>query len=99
MLSLIAAGIAGVAGHSSSKDFVRRRLRYTRFVERPGVGLAAGVATTVVVGTGMAFVAGLLPVIGAGWALTIGIGSGIGVGTGVAVGASQARAGWSPDEY
>lgn len=93
MLELIAlgvAGIAGVGGHIKSKDFVRKRLRYTNWVERPGLGLAAGIGTAVVA----APIVALLPVIGAGTAIA----AGVGVGTGVAVGASQARRGYLPEE-
>ena len=52
MLTLIAAGIAGAAGvygHIKSKQFVRKRLRYTKFVEKPGMGLVVGAVTAVVV--------------------------------------------------
>lgn len=94
MLELIAAGVAGVAGHAKTKNFVRRRLRYTRIVERPGIGLLAGAGTFVVAGTLIA----ALPFVGVGWGIAVGLGAGIGVGSGVAVGASQARSGWTPPD-
>ena len=91
MLTLLAAGIAGAAGvygHIKSKQFVRKRLRYTKFVEKPGMGLLAGAATAIVL-TPLA----ALPLIGVGTAIA----AGLGVGTGVAMGASQAKDG-VPDE-
>lgn len=93
MLELIALGIAGVAGiggHLKSKEFVRRRLRYTSWIEKPGVGLAAGAVTAIAA----APVVAILPIVGAGTAIA----AGIGVGTGVAIGASQARKGYIPDD-
>lgn len=90
MLELIAAGALGVAGHVKSKDFVRKRLRFTRWVERPGLALAAGVGTTVAAAPLVAF----LPLVGAGTAVA----AGLGVGTGVAIGARQARDGYTPED-
>lgn len=86
MFGLIAAGIAGVAGvagHIKSRDFVRKRLRYTNWVEKPLLGLWAGAATAVVA----APVVALLPVVGAGTAIA----AGLGVGTGVALGVNDAK--------
>jgi hypothetical protein len=90
MLELLAAGVLGIAGHVKSKKFVRKRLRFTDWVEKPGVGLAAGVVTTIAA----APLVGILPVVGAGTAIA----AGIGVGTGVALGARQARDGPPPDD-
>ncbi len=90
MIELIAAGVVGVAGHQKSKDWVRRRLRFTSWIEKPGIGLFAGAATAVVA----APVVAVLPFIGAGTAIA----AGIGVGTGVAIGARQGRSGWHPDD-
>lgn len=90
MLELIIAGAAGVASYAKSKDWVRRRLRYTNFIERPGLGLFAGAATAVVASP----VVAVLPIVGAGTAIALGAG----VGIGVASGASQARSGWHPDD-
>lgn len=81
MFGLIATGIAGVAavyGHLASRKFVGKRLRYTSLVEKPMLGLWAGVATTVVA----APVVAILPIVGAGTAIA----AGLGVGTGVALG-------------
>ena len=83
MLALGAAGAAGVFGHVKSKDFVQRRLRYTKIVEKPAVpvGLATGAATALAVAA--------LPIITAGPALLVGAG----IGTGVAAGIRRARRG------
>jgi hypothetical protein len=94
MLELIGIGIAGAAsvyGHLKSRKFVRRRLRYTSMVEKPGLGIAAGVAAAVLA----APIAGILPLIGMGTALLFGAG----VGTGVSMGAKEAREGdhWDDD--
>jgi len=86
MLELIVAGAVGAVGHLKSRDFVHRRLRFTRVAEMPGVGgVVAGVGTTLALGP----VVALLPVVGAGTAIV----AGLGVGTGVAVGALRARKG------
>lgn len=90
MLELIAAGVVGVAGHLKSRDFTRRRLRFTSWVEKPGLGLFAGAATAVVAAPLVA----VLPIVGAGTAIALGAG----VGTGVALGARQARSGWHPED-
>ena len=86
MFGLIATGIAGVAavyGHIASRRLVGRRLRYTDLVEKPALGLWAGVATTVVA----APVVAILPIVGAGTAIA----AGLGVGTGVAMGVGDAK--------
>jgi hypothetical protein len=90
MIELIVAGTLGVVGHVKSKGFVQRRLRYTSLVEKPAVGLAAGVATTLLAAPLVA----ILPILGAGTAIALGAG----VGTGVALGASRARRGSFPDD-
>ena len=81
MIALGAAGAAGVFGHVKSKDFVQRRLRYTRIVEKPAIpmGMATGAAT--------GFALAALPLIALGPALIVGAG----VGTGVAAGIRRAR--------
>lgn len=94
MLEIIAAGALGAVSHAKSKDFVRRRLRFTDLVERPGLGLFTGAVTMVVTGVAVA----ALPFVGAGAGLVVGIGAGLGVGTGVGKGVRQARGGWHPDD-
>ncbi len=83
MIELIAAGVVGVYGHIKSRDFVGRRLRYTSIVEKPLLGVWAGVGTTVV----LAPVVALLPFVGAGAAIAVGAG----VGTGVALGVKDTK--------
>jgi hypothetical protein len=86
MFGLIAAGIAGVTGvygHIKSRNFVGQRLRYTKFVEKPLLGLWAGAAATIVA----APVVALLPIVGAGTAIAIGAG----IGTGVALGVKDSK--------
>ncbi|MDE3002222.1 MAG: hypothetical protein OXU33_01935 [Gemmatimonadota bacterium] len=86
MFSLIAAGIAGVAGvfgHIKSRDFVGQKLRYTSLVEKPMLGVWAGVAATVAA----APVVAVLPIVGAGTAIAIGTG----IGTGVALGVKDSK--------
>ena len=44
MLELIGIGVAGavgIYGHLKSRKFVRKRLRYTSVVEKPGLGIFA----------------------------------------------------------
>lgn len=94
MIELIVAGVAGVAGHVKSKKFVRSRLRFTRWVEKPGIGLLAGATTAIVAAPLVA----ALPFIGAGAGMVVGIGAGVGVGTGVSIGASQARKGYVEED-
>ena len=85
IIGMAAAGVAAVAGHVKSKDFVARRLRFTSFVENPAIGVIAGVGAALIA----APVVALVPFVGAGTALAFGVG----VGTGVAMGASRARSG------
>lgn len=89
LLAVAIAGGAGIAGHLKSRSFVRRKLRFTNWIEKPGLGFMAGVGATVVA----APVVWLLPVVGAGTAIALGAG----VGTGVAVGAKEARRGLIED--
>ena len=86
LLGLIAAGIAGVTGvygHIKSRKFVGQRLRYTSLVEKPAVGLFAGVAAMIVA----APIVAVLPIVGAGTAIAIGAG----IGTGVALGVKDSK--------
>ena len=90
MLELIVAGALGVASHVKSRDFVQRRLRYTTFVEKPAVGIVAGVATALVAAPLVA----VIPFVGVGTALALGVG----VGTGVSLGAAKSREGGFPED-
>jgi len=84
--ALLAAGIAGasgVYGHIKSRKFVGQRLRYTSLVEKPAIGLFAGVGAMIVA----APIVAILPVVGAGTAIAIGAG----IGTGVALGVKDSK--------
>ena len=86
MFALIAAGIAGVTGvygHIKSRKFVGQRLRYTSLVEKPAVGLFAGVGAMILA----APIVAVLPIVGAGTAIVIGAG----IGTGVALGVKDSK--------
>jgi len=86
MFGLLAAGIAGISGvytHLQSRKFVGKRLRYTSLVEKPALGLFAGVIAMVIA----APVVAILPIVGAGTAMAIGAG----VGTGVALGVRDSK--------
>ena len=86
MFGLLTLGIAagaGIFGHMRTRSFVGRRLRFTSFVEKPYLGVAFGVAATVVASP----VVALLPLVGVGTAVAFGTG----VGTGAALGASDAK--------
>ena len=81
IIESIVAGTVGLFGHVKTKDFVRRKLRYTKIAEKSasGMGLAAGAATAIVA----APVVGMLPVVGTATAIIIGLGVGSGVGFGI----------------
>ncbi|MDH5589197.1 MAG: hypothetical protein OEZ65_07430 [Gemmatimonadota bacterium] len=86
MFGLIAMGIAGAAGvfgHIKSRSFVGTKLRYTKLVDKPLIGLWAGVGATVLAAPLVA----VLPIVGAGTAIALGAG----VGTGVSLGAHDAK--------
>lgn len=91
--ALIAAGIAGAAGvygHIKSRKFVGQRLRYTKFVETPGIGLFAGVGAAVVAAPVVAVV-GIVPVVGGLVGVGTAIAVGAGIGTGVALGVKDSK--------
>ena len=82
MFELIGLGIAaavGVYAHMKSRRFVRRRLRYTSWIEKRWLGIVAGVLT--------AFAVAWLPLVGP----VAGVLVGAGVGSGVSMGASDVR--------
>ncbi len=82
MFGLIGLGIAAVVGfyaHLKSRRFVRRRLRYTSWVEKRGLGILTGAVVAIALA--------MLPVITVGAGLLVGAG----VGSGVAMGASDVR--------
>ena len=85
MLTLLGLGIAGAAGifgHTRARSFVGRRLRFTSVVEKPYLGVAAGVTAAIVASPLAA-----LPLVTVATALVFGAG----VGTGAALGAQDAK--------
>lgn len=83
MLELIGVGLAaaaGLFGHVKARDFVRRRLRFTKFVKKPmRLGVVAGVATAVVAVP----VVSLVPFVGLGAGTAVFLGFAVGAGTGL----------------
>jgi len=79
LLSLAIAALLAVTVHGATRRFVRDRLRYVDAV-RKGLApwLAGGVALLVA-----APVMAVLPIVGAGTALTVGLAVGMGVANGV----------------
>jgi hypothetical protein len=86
------AGAAGIYGHIKSRKFVRKRLRYTSWVEKPYLGIASGVVAAVLA----APVVGIIPFLNLGASTAMIFGAG--VGTGVSMGAKEAREGSSFDD-
>ena len=67
MFELIGLGIAaavGIYAHMKSRSFVRRRLRYTSWVEKRWLGIITGALTAIAVSW--------LPVVGVGAGLLVG---------------------------
>lgn len=83
LIAAAIAGAAGVYGHLKSRNFVGQRLRYTKVVEVPALGLWAGVGATVLAVP----VVAVLPFVAGGTAVAIGVG----VGTGVALGVHDSK--------
>ena len=82
IFELIGLGIAaavGIYAHMKSRSFVRRRLRYTSWVEKRWLGIITGALTAVALSW--------LPIVNIGAGLLVGAG----VGSGVSMGASDVR--------
>lgn len=90
MIALGIAGAAGVFGHIKSRKFVGQRLRYTKLVEKPALGLWAG-AGALVVAAPVVAVVGAVPLIGGLVTYGTAIAIGAGVGTGVALGVKDSK--------
>lgn len=93
MFALIGMGIAGAAGlygHIKSRHFVGQKLRYTKLVEKPALGLWAGVGATVAAAPLVAVV-GIVPLVGGLVGTGTAIAIGAGVGTGVALGVKDTK--------
>ena len=83
LIGLGVAAIVGIFGHIKSRKFVGQRLRFTSVIEKPGIGLVAGVIATILASP----IVAVLPIIGTGTAVAFGAG----VGTGVVLGARDAK--------
>ena len=86
MLTLLGVGVAavvGIVGHTRTRSFVGRRLRFTPIVEKPYLGVAVGVTATLVASP----VVAVIRLVGLGTAIAFGAG----VGTGAALGAKDAK--------
>ncbi len=90
MLGLIAAGVVGTYGHIKSRHFVGQKLRYTSVVEKPLLGVWAGVGAAVIAAPIVALL-GLVPVVGGIVTAGTAIALGAGVGTGVALGVKDTK--------
>lgn len=79
LLPLLILGSVVLGAHVASRRFVRRRLRFTRFVDRPAaLGLVAGGAVALAAVPVLA----LVPPAGLGTAVIVGVGAGSGAGLG-----------------
>lgn len=76
-LGLILAGTALVGGYTVTKNFVRRRLRYVEAVQKPSAPLIAGSVAAVAL-----LPVTLLPAVGLGTMLALGVGVAGGVASG-----------------
>jgi hypothetical protein len=75
IFGLIVAAGAGIAGYMSSKDFMRRKLRFVDAVQSPAAPWIAGGLAAIVA----APVFWLLPLVGLGTAVVLGAGVALGV--------------------
>ncbi len=91
IISLLVAAAVAIVAHGSSRRFVRTRLRYVDDVQRGVVPWMAGGAAFLL----GAMIVPLLPVVGLGTAITLGLA----VGTGVAAGVRDIRRGTLPVPY
>lgn len=91
LLSLAIAMVLAISVHGATRRFVRDRLRYVDSVQRALAPWLAGAAAALVAAPVML----LLPIVGTGTAITVGIA----VGMGVANGAKDIKRGTSPVVY
>jgi hypothetical protein len=83
LLSFVATTLAAMLAFAQARKFVTGRLRYVDAVQKPIAPWLAGIATAVVLLPLMA----IIPIVGAGTALSLGFA----VGAGVASGARDIR--------
>ena len=78
LLGLAISMVVAVIGYSRTRAFVSERLRYVDAVNHPLAPLLAGLGAFLA----GALIAGLLPIVGVGTALTFGLAVGMGVSAG-----------------
>ena len=83
LLSFAISTVLAILAYAQSRNFVTRRLRYVDAVQSRLAPIVAGVATALVASA----LCALLPLVGVGTALSIGLA----VGTGVAAGARDVK--------
>ena len=76
-LGLVLAGTALVGGYVVTKNFVRRRLRFVEAVQRPSAPVVAGAVAAAAL-----FPVTLLPAVGIGTMIALGVGVAGGVASG-----------------
>jgi hypothetical protein len=91
VVSFVLSLAVAIVLHSSTRRFVRNRLRYVDAVQKALAPWAAGGATLLA----SLLVVGVLPLVGIGTALT----AALAVGSGVAAGARDIRRGTTPIIY
>ena len=91
ILSFAIASVIAIVLHSTSRRFVRNRLRYVDAVQKAIVPWAAGAAAFAV----GALLVPIIPIVGIGTAIT----AALAVGSGVAAGAKDIRQGSYPVVY
>ena len=91
ILSFAIASVVAIVLHSTSRRFVRNRLRYVDAVQKAIVPWAAGAAAFLV----GALLVPVIPIVGLGTAIT----AALAVGSGVAAGAKDIRQGTLPVVY
>lgn len=75
LIALVVAGAAGIGGYVKSRQFVRNRLRFVDAARHRAAPFVSGSVAALVA----APLVWLLPVVGAGTALLLGVGVGVGV--------------------
>ncbi len=75
LIALVVAGAAGIGGYVKSRQFVRNRLRFVDAARHRAAPFVSGFVAALVA----APIVWLLPVVGAGTALLLGVGVGVGV--------------------
>ena len=74
LLSIAAAGVALVGGFGWTRSFVRTRLRFVDIVHSRPAPWVVGAAATLLA----APIVAILPIVGGGTALALGVGAGLG---------------------